>query len=324
MALVDGQEPLLRQVAIAGPHADALSQLPTPSRFGQGPMIHTPTRAFMSGRPVVRMHPSEHSDIAPDWKRDDLKDLGALGCWPIFAESRRQPAGVFAIITEESDAFDHEMQALLDEIAEATGLALRQHQQRAALAYERERQTYFALHDPLTDLPNRRALEHHLDETIHRTSRSGRRVAVGLLDLDDFKPVNDRYGHAVGDRVLVILATRLREALGKHNYVARLGGDEFVLVLEDLEQEGALDALLEHVWDTVRQPLAVDGLTFMLSASLGLALHTSQDGDTGDLLLRRADQAMYSAKLNKHHRDRWWTLSCAASTEPPATSDSID
>ncbi|MDA3912756.1 GAF domain-containing protein [Oleiagrimonas sp.] len=136
---VDGQEPLLRRVALAGPHADAMRALPPLPRHAEGPVIYTPTRAFMGGRPVVRMRPSEHSDIAAAWKRDELKDLGALGCWPIFADSRRQAAGVFAVVTEETDAFDHEMWTLLDEIAEATGLALRQHEQRAALAYERER-----------------------------------------------------------------------------------------------------------------------------------------------------------------------------------------
>ena len=321
---VDGQESLLCQVALAGPHAEALRKLPTPPRHGQGPVIYTPTRAFMSGRPVVRMNPSEHSDIAPEWQREDLKDLGALGCWPIFADSRQQPAGVFAIVTEESDAFDHEMQALLDEIAEATGLALRQHAQRAALAYERERQTYLALHDPLTDLPNRRALEHHLDETILRASRSGRLVAVGMLDLDDFKPINDRYGHAVGDHVLVIIAARLREALGKTDYVARLGGDEFVLVLEDLDHERDLDRLLKHVWETLRQPLGVDGLAFELTASLGLALYPSHDIDAGDLLLRRADQAMYAAKLHKHQREKWWSLAPEASLDQHAAADSVE
>jgi diguanylate cyclase (GGDEF)-like protein len=148
-----------------------------------------------------------------------------------------------------------------------------------------------------------------MDEAIKRANRSGQRLAVGMLDLDDFKPVNDRYGHAVGDRVLVIVAARLREALRESDYVARLGGDEFVLVLEGLEHERDLDVLLKHVCNALRAPLGVDGLQFELSASIGVAQYPGENHDTGDLLLRRADQAMYAAKSHKRDREQWWLLS---------------
>lgn len=306
---VDGEQPLLRQVTLAGPHAGAFQHLPPPPRYDQGPVIRTPTRAFMSGRPVVLTHPSDRPDLAPGWQREGLRELGALGCWPIYADPNRQPAGIFVVVTEEPDAFDHEMRTLLDEIADATGLALRQDEQRVALAFERERQTYFALHDPLTDLPNRRALENHLDETIRRADLHGRTIAVGMLDLDDFKPVNDSHGHSVGDRVLVGIAGRLREAIGEYDYVARLGGDEFVLVLEGVEHARDLERVLDRIRTRLHQPLHIDDRTFELSASLGLALYPDPEVDTGDLLLRRADQAMYSAKLHKHDRKCWWSLS---------------
>ena len=200
---------------------------------------------------------------------------------------------------------------LLDEIADATGLALRQHQRRRALLEEQQRQTYLAMHDALTGLPNRRALDMHLEFAMARAERSERMVATGLLDLDDLKPINDRYGHAVGDRLLIEVAQRLRQALRADDYVARLGGDEFVLVCEGLQHERELDALLENVWQELREPLVIDGTTFQLAASLGIALFPTHVRGSGEQLLRRADQAMYEVKARKRQRERWWSLPLA-------------
>ncbi|MFC5437880.1 EAL domain-containing protein [Rhodanobacter umsongensis] len=304
---------LLQRVALVGPMADAMQLLPVPSRHSLGPTFYTPTLAFMQGRPVVRVRPAENPQAAAAWRQGPLATIGAVGCWPLFGAADADgalggPSGVFAVITAEADAFDAEMCLLVDEIADAAGLALRQHQQRSALLQKQELQTYLALHDALTDVPNRRALDHHLASVLARAEQQGRIVAVGLLDLDDLKPINDRYGHAAGDRILVEVAGRLRGALRVEDYVARLGGDEFVLVFEDLEREQDLDLLLARVWQALQQPLLIDGATFHLSASLGMALYPIHAQANGEQLIRCADQAMYQVKARKRQRDRWWAL----------------
>ncbi len=309
----DGSDGMLRRVALVGPIADIMLDLPTPPQHPEGALVLAPTLAFMQGAPVIRRRPLDPAQAAGNWRPELQEHAGAMGCWPLFSQpneagSRRVAAGVFVVATVEPDAFDDEMCRLLDEIADATGLALRQHAQRHALLQEQQRQTYLALHDDLTGLPNRRALDQYLDTVLMQTRLHGRQVAVGLLDLDDLKPINDRHGHAVGDRILMEVANRFRQVLRAGDYVARLGGDEFVLVFGDLEHESDLDDLLERVDVSLRQPLRLDGDVFSIGASLGIAMYSSETIATGEQLLRRADQAMYQVKARKRYRSRWWGM----------------
>lgn len=309
-----GADGMLHRVALIGPLAHILLGLPLPPRHSEGPVILAPTLAFMTGTPVIRRHPDGNSKGDSPWRKELLEHAGAVGCWPLFdvpvgaSGAIRVPVGVFVVVTTETDAFDDEMCRLLDEIAEAAGLALRQHAQRHVLLQEQERQTWLASHDDLTNLPNRRALDRYLDTVLARAQRGGRRLAVGLLDLDDLKPINDTHGHAVGDRILVEVADRLRKVLRGDDYVARLGGDEFVLVFKNLEQEADLEDVLERVGASLQQPMVIDGRVLSMGASLGLAMYSSEAPSSGEQLLRRADQAMYLVKSRKRHRSRWWTM----------------
>lgn len=325
----DGGGETLQRMALVGPMAEAMRNLPLPPLSNEIAISITPTLAFMQGMAVIRTRPANHPEMSAAWRVEPLVRMGAIGCWPIFATPRgdagntRSPVGVFAIVTRETDSFDIEMCRLLDEIAEATGLALMQHEQHRALLQEQQRQTYLALHDDLTGLPNRRALDSYLERVLAAADQSGRLVAAGLLDMDDLKPINDRHGHAMGDRLLVEVARRLGEAVRAEDYVARLGGDEFVLVLEGLQHEQELAPLLDRVWQALRQPMTVDGTTFELSASLGIALYPTHARTSGEQLLRRADQAMYRAKAHKSERVVWWSL--PPSPEAPITlSDERD
>lgn len=310
----------LRRVALTGAIAGTLAQLsPNVRTHGEGSPM--PLQTLLRGTPQIRVRPHECADMSPLWQREPLAQMGAAGCWPIFAASERSaaartPLGVFAIVTREEDAFDDEMCRLLDELADATGLALREHERRRALLEEQQRQTYLALHDALTGLPNRRALDMHLECAFERAERSDRLVAVGMLDLDDLKPINDRYGHAMGDRLLVEVSLRLQRALRLEDYVARLGGDEFVIVCEGLRSEAELEPLLENLWRALREPLRLDGATFDLTASLGIALFPEHAQGSGEQLLRRADQAMYQVKARKRQRERWWSTPLLAGDLP--------
>jgi diguanylate cyclase len=147
-----------------------------------------------------------------------------------------------------------------------------------------------ALHDPLTGLPNRR----HLHETLNNFLAEGRSFALVAMDLDRFKPINDLYGHAVGDELLIKIARLLQEEVGEGGFVARIGGDEFVLALPFRSEETLL-AHLTAVLTHFDQPLRLARHEASVGATLGVAIAPA-DGQDADLLLRRADVALYRAK----------------------------
>ena len=152
-----------------------------------------------------------------------------------------------------------------------------------------------AHYDPLTGLPNRRLLSDRLQQTMQRSARSGKSSAVCFLDLDGFKAINDRLGHAAGDQLLVGVAEHLKAALRGEDTLARLGGDEFVILLSEVStlKEGA--TILDRVLQAVRQPVHVDGHVLSTSASIGVSLFPDDNVDP-ETLLRHADQTMYLAK----------------------------
>ena len=154
---------------------------------------------------------------------------------------------------------------------------------------------HLAQHDALTGIPNRVLLADRMGQAIAQAERSGSLLAVGYLDLDGFKPINDQYGHETGDRLLVEMARRMQGALRGGDTVARLGGDEFVLLLQGLESVEECEATLNRLLAVINQPVRVDGQVASLSASIGVSLYPSDDEDV-DTLLRHADQAMYAAK----------------------------
>jgi diguanylate cyclase (GGDEF)-like protein/PAS domain S-box-containing protein len=175
----------------------------------------------------------------------------------------------------------------------------------AALARLRgeERMRHEAVHDPLTGLANRTLLRDRLEHALARTERD-EEIATGVLfvDLDNFKQVNDAYGHAAGDAVLIELGRRLGTAVRPADTVARLGGDEFVVVCEEVDAATAL-ALGERLEAAIREPLEVGGITHLLTASIGIALGRTDP----DALLGDADTAVYDAKAAGRGRVQLFT-----------------
>lgn len=163
---------------------------------------------------------------------------------------------------------------------------------------------HIAHYDALTGLPNRVLLADRLQHAMSQTARRAQRLAVVYLDLDGFKSVNDRYGHDIGDQLLMQLARRMRDTLRDSDTLARLGGDEFVAVLLDLEDTAASTPVLSRLLAAAAQPVMVGGQMLQVSASLGVTFYP-QDADVdADQLMRQADQAMYQAKLagkNRYH-----------------------
>jgi diguanylate cyclase (GGDEF)-like protein len=187
--------------------------------------------------------------------------------------------------------------ATLDMLLFLRVLALRLHAVHAEArrsAHERDSALSLARTDPLTGLPNRRGLQAALADGLARATRE-RLLAVYLIDLDGFKPVNDRHGHDVGDALLCAVAERLRNSLRASDVVARLGGDEFVVVAQGLPSDDKARELGDQVAAAFIDPFELQGLHFELGATLGYAL-APLDGDEPASLLKRADAAMYTGK----------------------------
>jgi diguanylate cyclase (GGDEF)-like protein/PAS domain S-box-containing protein len=159
-----------------------------------------------------------------------------------------------------------------------------------------EKLKHQAFHDLLTNLPNRHLLVDRLRQALRRTSRRrGSRVAVLFMDLDNFKIVNDSIGHDLGDRILVAVSERLKEALRPEDTLTRFGGDEFVILLEDAGSPEEAVRVAERITDELRAPLLIEGRELFVRASIGIAFGDCSQKSSEDLL-RDADTAMYQAK----------------------------
>jgi diguanylate cyclase (GGDEF)-like protein len=186
---------------------------------------------------------------------------------------------------------------LLAGIGLAVGGAVVVTRYQRALYSESEQNRYQALHDPLTDLPNRSLFQDRTSVALRAAARSGATVAVLLLDLNRFKEVNDTLGHQYGDHLLLQVADRLRESLRDADSVARLGGDEFAILLP-ISGWGEALAATQRVGAALHEPFSMYDLALDVDASIGIAL--AEPGDDVETLLRHADVAMYEAKAAHH------------------------
>ncbi|HLL39923.1 MAG TPA: EAL domain-containing protein [Rubrobacteraceae bacterium] len=231
---------------------------------------------FYSPKDIERGHPDEELRLARE--RGHFEEEG----WRVRKDGSHFWASV--LIT-----------ALLDEEGKLRGFAkvVRDITERKDAE---ERLKHQALHDALTDLPNRHLLVDRLHQALRRTSRRQKnRVAVLFMDLDRFKLINDSLGHEAGDRVLVEVARRCASCLRTEDTLARFGGDEFVVLLEEVE--GVHDALkvTQRITEEIRKPFALDGTELVLRLSIGVALGEAGT-ESPEKLLRDADIAMYRAK----------------------------
>lgn len=165
---------------------------------------------------------------------------------------------------------------------------------------------HMAQHDPLTGLPNRALFSDRLGNELARARRQGGHFGLIFIDLDHFKPINDNFGHAVGDLLLRQVAQRMKESIRASDTVGRIGGDEFVVLMPMLADAEAARLLAEKLRYVIAQPFALDGRELSISCSLGVALYPT-DGTDEIALAKSADEAMYQAKQSG--RDRVWLAS---------------
>ena len=163
-----------------------------------------------------------------------------------------------------------------------------------------------AQHDSLTGLPNRKLTLEAADRLFSSARRHGKRVAVLFIDMDRFKPINDTYGHKVGDAVLKEIANRLKSCVRGEDVVGRLGGDEFLAVLSHVRDGDDAAQAARHIIDTLGQPYLVEGISLHSSPSIGIGLFQDDGGDM-EQLIRNADIAMYEAKQKGRNNFQFFT-----------------
>lgn len=245
--------------------------------------------ALRRGEPILL---SDHAAIAAGYPQiaEAMRTarLEALAAFPLLRD--HAPFGIVAAFFARSREIDADAVDLVQAIA-------RQAAQTLARIRLQEELAHLALHDQLTGLANRALLREHINAALALSARSTQPVAMMFLDLDGFKPVNDRLGHAMGDDVLREVATRLRAVLRESHVIGRFGGDEFIVLCPDTDHEAAL-AIAERLREAVEEPMPWLPVGFAVSASVGVVVrHVSDDHrPTTDELLDLADAEMYRAK----------------------------
>ncbi|MBY6268656.1 diguanylate cyclase domain-containing protein [Parageobacillus thermoglucosidasius] len=164
--------------------------------------------------------------------------------------------------------------------------------------YEKQLE-FLAFHDPLTKLPNRRLFFDIVDKSIIEAERTKSGLAVLYLDMDNFKDVNDTFGHDIGDELLKQFAKRIKKNVGEHNVVCRIGGDEFLVLLKGVKERTDVHQIAKRLSTNIRKPYRIKHLTIRTTASMGIAVYPI-DGTTSKALIHHADQALYQAKMKKN------------------------
>jgi len=172
-------------------------------------------------------------------------------------------------------------------------------------AHERQLE-HLARYDRLTGLPNRVLLADSMQQAMARARRHGHTLAIAFIDLDGFKAVNDTYGHAAGDELLVSVAHRLTKVLRTEDTLARIGGDEFVAIITDLPDEKSCGSTLNRILDAASKEFKLGAATASVSASIGVTFYPQAEEIDGDQLERQADQAMYEAKISGRNQYKFF------------------
>ncbi|SDN85613.1 PAS domain S-box-containing protein/diguanylate cyclase (GGDEF) domain-containing protein [Halomonas shengliensis] len=208
---------------------------------------------------------------------------------------------------KDGEAFwnDLYISPILDDAGQVTHYVGIQHDISEHKAYEAQL-AYHASHDALTGLGNRAMLEDRLAHDLALAARQGTRLGVMFIDLDEFKPINDSLGHAIGDRLLQQLARRLAQVLRRGDTLARFGGDEFVILLNGLKEEVQALEVAERLLELVARPYRIEGHELHLTASIGIAV-SADDGTPPMELIQQADMAMYRAKQHGRNAYQWFT-----------------
>jgi diguanylate cyclase (GGDEF)-like protein len=227
--------------------------------------------------------------------KQDLKSRDSL---PASESALRTSEAIQGNMQAASEKLSVVVSALESEVRERNML---DHQFAAAVEQE-EGARHASLHDALTGLPNRALFNDRLERGFALAKRHGWTLALMFVDLDDFKEINDRYGHDIGDSVLQTIARRLQDNTRGEDTVSRHGGDEFLYLAMDIQKEANISLIAEKIMEEIQAPLNVNvrdlNTSLSITASIGISIFPKH-GTDADMLVKSADKAMYRAKQNK-------------------------
>ena len=228
-------------------------------------------------------------DQPPDFIRQLWRTLVKTGCWQGEYTNRRKNGERYTAWVSINSVRDDKGH-VSNYISVFSDISERKENEK--------RIHYLAHYDVLTGLPNRALFSDRLNQTVLAARRYKANLALMFIDLDQFKPINDRFGHGIGDLLLKGVAQRLQECIRESDTAARIGGDEFVILLPGIGSEQDALRVANKILAGLEEPFAIEGNDMRISASIGFAIYPDH-GDTDDLILKNADTAMYHAKHGK-------------------------
>jgi diguanylate cyclase (GGDEF)-like protein len=281
----------------------------------------------LSEGPCLASYRTNTAVAVPDLRLDERFQVFApeairSGLLAVFAFPLRHgdydAIGALDLYRETPGPLDEDSMHMAQTFADVAASYILNAQARQDLKDASARFQESSLHDSLTGLPNRILFGQRVDHAVLRSRRSGGKIAVLYADLDQFKDVNDQYGHQVGDQLLVAVGERLTESLRPGDTLARISGDEFVILCEDLEDASAVDRLADRIDVGMNRPFVVAGHTLAVRASVGIA-YSGPGAEVPGRMLRDADTAMYQAKRNGGGRHQVLDIREQAQAEDQAT-----
>lgn len=223
----------------------------------------------------------------PEFYKKMWQTLATQGHWQGEVWNRKKGGALYAELLTVSSLYNDEGD-IINYVGIFTDITHSKKQQ--------EQLEFIAHYDVLTKLPNRILFADRFNQAIAHCKRTETLLAVCFLDLDDFKPINDTYGHLVGDQILIEVAERIQSNIREEDTVSRQGGDEFTIFLVNLETPFEGELMLDRIQHALAQPYLIDDHVIAMTSSMGVTLYPLDDFDL-DTLLRHADQAMYQAKM---------------------------
>lgn len=280
----------LRIAAMAG---ESLKNAETIALEQQTPEISLAVKAFQNGRvEIIQDYPTA---ARLSCLGEIASQEGLLSCIALPLIVAKQTIGVITIYASRTHAFSDEEVTLLDELANDLAFGIRSLRIRAEHREAETKLEYLAHHDPLTGLPNRLLLRKRFEQFIHHANKRKYGLAMLFLDMDNFKEINDSYGHATGDALLVEVVRRLQNILSDVCILSREGGDEFMLLIHNTQDSDIPTQTAQQILNAMQEPFEVSGNTLHASFSIGISLYPN-DGKDFETLRKNADAALYLAK----------------------------
>lgn len=259
----------------------------------QTPEISLAVKAFQSGRvQIIQDYPNA---ALLNNLGEMASQEGLLSCIALPLQVAKKIIGVITIYASQTHAFSQDEVTLLDELANDLAFGIQSLRIRAEHRDAETKLEYLAHHDPLTGLPNRLLLRKRFEQFIQHANKRDYGLAMLFLDMDNFKEINDSFGHATGDALLIEVVRRLQSLLTEACILSREGGDEFVLLINNTQGSEIAAHTAQQILTAMQEPFEVSGNTLHASFSIGISLYPD-DGKDFETLRKNADAALYLAK----------------------------